>query len=68
MKSNVPDKIAKTLLGHSSVNMTEYYQNSDIEIAQDYMSKMNLNFWNMGTNIGTIKNLYLYKNSRMQIY
>lgn len=44
MKSNVPDKIAKTLLGHSSVNMTEYYQNSDIEIAQNYMSKMNLNF------------------------
>lgn len=44
MKSNVPDKIAKSLLGHSSVNMTEYYQNNDIEIAQDYMSKITLNF------------------------
>jgi len=43
MKNNIPDKIAKSLLGHSDINMTAYYQNDDIEIAQTLMSKIDLN-------------------------
>lgn len=43
IKNNIPDKIVKSLLGHSDINMTAYYQNDDIKIAQTLMSKIDLN-------------------------
>lgn len=40
MYNNVPDKISKKLLGHSKVNMTEYYQNDNDELVSDVISNI----------------------------
>lgn len=31
MKSNIPNTVAKDILGHADINMTEYYQDDDID-------------------------------------
>ena len=40
MYNNVPDKISKKLLGHSKINMTEYYQNDDDELVSNVISNI----------------------------
>lgn len=40
MYNNVPDKISKKLLGHSKVNMTEYYQNDNDELISNIISNI----------------------------
>ncbi len=40
MYNNVPDKIAKKLLGHSKVNMTEYYQNDNDDLVSNILSNI----------------------------
>lgn len=43
MTNNVPDKIAMGLLGHSDTDMTRYYQNTNLEIANEYVKNIDLN-------------------------
>ena len=38
MRNSVPDKISKKLLGHTQINMTEYYQNDDDELVLECIS------------------------------
>ena len=38
IKSLNPDKISKKLLGHTQINMTEYYQNDDDELVLECIS------------------------------
>lgn len=40
MKNKIPDKISKTLLGHTTVDMTQYYQNYDFETAKTLLSDL----------------------------
>lgn len=40
MYNNVPDKISKKLLGHSKVNMTEYYQNDNEDLVSSILSNI----------------------------
>lgn len=40
MRNKVPDKISKKLLGHTEINMTEYYQNDDDELVFDIISNI----------------------------
>lgn len=42
MKNNLPDKLAKEILGHSGVQMTQYYQNVDRELIQEYIKNISL--------------------------
>lgn len=39
MRNKDPDKISKKLLGHTEINMTEYYQNDD-ELVFDIISNI----------------------------
>lgn len=41
MRNNVPDKISKKLLGHSQVNMTEYYQNTNDDLILKFVNDLN---------------------------
>ena len=36
----MPDKISKKLLGHSKVNMTEYYQNDNEDLVSSILSNI----------------------------
>ena len=40
MKNNIPNTVAKDILGHADINMTEYYQNDDIDIQKDFISNL----------------------------
>ena len=42
MKNGVPDKIARKQLGHSKIDMTQYYQNADEDLIQHYMKNVDL--------------------------
>lgn len=42
MKAGVPDTIAKSQLGHTDVDMTQYYQDDTEELKQEYLSKLDL--------------------------
>lgn len=42
MKNGIPDKLSKKMLGHSQIDMTQYYQNANDEIIQDYISNIDL--------------------------
>ena len=40
MCAGVPDTIAKSQLGHTKIDMTQYYQNDTEEIKQKYISSL----------------------------
>lgn len=42
MQQGVPDKIAKNLLGHSKIDMTQYYQNNDDSYTMDLLQEKEL--------------------------
>ena len=41
MKAGVPDTIAKSQLGHTDVDMTQYYQDDTEELKQSYIATLN---------------------------
>jgi len=42
MENNVPDKLAQLVLGHSGIQMTQYYQNANKETLQKYMENISI--------------------------
>lgn len=42
MKNGVPDIISKKQLGHSKIDMTQYYQNADEDLIQEYIKNIDL--------------------------
>lgn len=42
MDSGIPDKVSQNRLGHSSINMTEYYQHPSTEIDKKYSEKIKI--------------------------
>lgn len=44
MRNSVPDKISKKLLGHTQINMTEYYQNDDDALVLEFINDLDFKF------------------------
>ena len=44
MRNKVPDKISKKILGHTEINMTEYYQSDDDDLVLELTNDLDLKF------------------------
>lgn len=42
LKNNVPDKVAKSLLGHEKIEMTQYYQNDDLDFSIETINNLKM--------------------------